>query len=163
MKTRNFILLFNTAIFVYGFLGCTKEGPIGPAGKDANNDKQIMLTLDFFANTTSIDGVIGLGLIKFDKRNYVGVDSIIFVSRPYSGDINSKSIVELYNISDNLSINNSLLESNQPLQENNYLESGNLFSMLPEKEINLGIRIRSEKEGSFAGVYNNSYLFLYRK
>jgi hypothetical protein len=163
MKHKTFIITTFTLLGIFFLIGCTKEGPMGPAGQDAYSDSQIRLPMLSGGNTTSEDGVLISGIIKFDKRNYEGVDSIIFIAYPYSGNINNYCMVELYNFTDSVVIENSLLKSNQPGNSQVYQETGNLYNYLPDKEIDLGISIKSEHEGSFSGIINYSYLFLYRR
>lgn len=124
---------------------------------------EVRIPLDFSANTTSTAGVTGLALSNFNKANYTGLDSIVFSAKVYSGDVNSKSIVDLINSTDNVIWDDSRLSSNQPFDSSPIQVSKNLNSIIPNKAINITLRVRSEKEGSFAAVYGTSYLVLYPK
>ncbi len=172
MKTKNLSLLLLLFVGFNLITSCKKEGPAGPQGpagqngqngQDGSSDKQIRLVIEPYISTSTTAGMKYMGLIKFDKRNYAGVDSIIFVSNVYSGNVSSHGIVELYNFTDSVVINHSLLQSNQPQSPASYVQTGNIYSDLPEKEVDLGIWVRSETAGIIGGTYLSSHLFLYRK
>ncbi len=160
MTSKELLIILGTMVIIGIFSSCEKDVHNSSTIKTDNSNKQIVLTLECDVNTTSVDGVIELVMTKFDKRNYSGLNSIVFSSNPYSADINSKSIVELYNISDNMPINNTAIKSSQAEHEINYLETDNVYNDFPNKEIDLGIRIRSEKGGVLSGLRYNSYLTL---
>ena len=134
-------------------------------GQNASSDKQILLPINFSANTTSTIPVIGGELVKFSKKNYPNVDSIILVANPYIGDATNTAIVELYNITDNVPITNSIIiSSNLPGNTTirPFLLSSNVYNSLPDKEITLGISLKSGSQGKFAAS-GTCYLILYRK
>jgi len=96
----------------------------------------------------------------FSKEDYNNVDSIIFVPSMHTYDTNTKCIVELYNITDGLSIENSQIESNIPGYNFHY--SKNIFDFLPSKRIDLGVRIKSEHYGVGVTTGVASYLYIYK-
>jgi hypothetical protein len=120
---------------------------------------EIRIPLDFSANTMSSQGVSGLALSNFNKANYTGLESIVLAARPYSGDLSNYAIVTLINSTDNVAINESKVQSNNPSLDT-FVESQNILSALPNKPINIYLELRSEKNGSFSGVYGTSYLIL---
>ncbi|TSD67029.1 hypothetical protein FFF34_006420 [Inquilinus sp. KBS0705] len=124
---------------------------------------EIRIPLDFSANTTSTAGVSGLAISNFNKANYTGLDSIVFVARPYSGNSASNAIIDLVNLTDNIIWNDSRLTSNKPYDESESQTSKNLYNIIPDKPINIGLRVRSEKQGAFAGAGGTNYLILYHK
>jgi hypothetical protein len=128
----------------------------------SNNDKQILLPINWSANTTNTTPVIGGQLLKFSKLNYPGVDSIILVTNAYVGDASNTSIVELYNITDNVPITNSTITTNNLYSATGFLQTGNLYGALPDKEITVGISLRSGTAGKFAAT-GDPYLILYRR
>jgi hypothetical protein len=130
-------------------------------GQNGAEDKQILLPIDFSANTTSTSPVIGAGLIKFTKSNYVGVDSIILVANPYVADAKNTAIVELYNITDNVAVNNGTIISNNLYSDTSYIQTRNVYNALPQKEVMLGISLKSGNEGMFAAT-GKCYLLLFR-
>lgn len=163
-------------IAVCCFLGCTKEGPAGPSGKDGAQDKQIIFHFDFPYASQNLEGFPYLVLAKFDKRNFVGVDSIILVANPTVEDKGSPGtfcLMDVYNLTDDVPIANSLISSNRPQDSlnnstkfygaNTYLQSGNFYSSLPNKEINLGIRIRTSTKGVTAHGASKCFIILYRR
>jgi len=98
-------------------------------------------------------------LIKFDINNYPGVDSVIFVvERAKTSDSNSDIIFELFDLTNGIGIAGSEIKTNSTAKTRIF--SDNIFSSLPQSEIDLGLRIRSEVDGTF-GEAENVYLFLY--
>ncbi len=131
-------------------------------GQNGTSDKQISLPLNYSANTTSTIPVTGGELIKFSKRNYTNVDSIIFVANPYVADITNTAILDLYNITDNVPISNSRITTNSLSSDRVFLQTGNVYNAIPDKEITLGISLKSGNNGMFAAS-GSCYLILYRK
>lgn len=121
---------------------------------------EIRIPLDFSANTTTTQGVNGLALSNFNKANYLGLESIVLAARLYSGDTNNNAIVSLINSTDNVTLSDSRLQSNKLLVDSPVQYSGNLYSSLPNKPVNIFLEVKSEKQGSFSGVYGTSYLIL---
>jgi hypothetical protein len=99
-------------------------------------------------------------LIKFNKLNYSNIDSITFVPSMNTPIATNKVYVELYNWTDNVEITNSQLTSNTP--DWIFKESKNLYNQLPDKEIILGIRLKSEASSYFVSTGIRSYLFIYK-
>jgi hypothetical protein len=99
-------------------------------------------------------------LIKFNKLDYSNVDSITFVPSMYTISDLNKVYVELYNLTDNVSINNTQLESN--VNDWIFKESKNIYKDLPNKETILGIRLKSENENYVVSTGIRSYLFIYK-
>jgi hypothetical protein len=158
-------VVFISALFLFSFIIYSCTGPAGPAGKDGKDggyDKQIRIDIESAGNTGDDFWHSNLALIKFDKRNYVGVDSIIFVANIYTDDTAIYGIAELFNYDDGSTIQNSTLQSNSPYNSNIFTQSENIFQSLPAKEINLGIRTKSSVSGKSMGL-GRHYLFLYRK
>jgi hypothetical protein len=132
-------------------------------GQSSTSDKQIFLPINYSVNTTSTTPFIGGELVKFSKRNYPNVDSIILVANPYVADVSNSAILELYNITDSVPVNNSIITtSNLHGTSPPFLQSANVYNSLPDKEITLGIRFRSGNQGKFAAS-GHPYLILYRK
>jgi transcription elongation factor Elf1 len=130
-------------------------------GIDGGFDEQIRFSFNYSANTSSTTAVIGGELINFDKNFFVGVDSVVFSANPYVGDAINNALVELYNMTDDIVIANSLISTNQLFADRVFLYTGNLFGDLPETEIRLGVRFSSQTNGQFAAS-GTPYLFLYR-
>lgn len=113
------------------------------------------------ANTYLSNLLIVSSPLPFNINNFVNVDSVIFVSDPYVSKKSNHVLLELYNATDKKVLNNSLIRTNQVYNEKALLKSPNLFNELPKKEINLGIRLRSEINGEYAAS-GIPHLFLYR-
>ncbi|WP_183562736.1 DUF7151 family protein [Mucilaginibacter sp. SP1R1] len=124
---------------------------------------EVRIPLDFSGSTTSVEGVSGLAVVNFNKNNYTGLDSVVFTAKLFSGSTNSHTIADLINLTDNVVWDDSRLTSNLPLEQANYAISKNLYKMIPAKTINIGLRIRSEKEGVYSSFYGSTYLILYPK
>ena len=161
-KNQNEILdsseIDQTEVVCNGATGANGEG-----GSGSNDpDKQIVIPLNMMtANTGSSTPIVVGSYPFFSKLNYPGVDSIVFVGQPYINPQETNSvIVELYDLTNNRPIANSAISSNQGL--GGFTVSKNIYSSLPDEEITLGISIRSEHEGMFAGIYT-LYLYMYRR
>jgi hypothetical protein len=102
-------------------------------------------------------------LIKFNKLNYANVESIIFVpsmaawSAP---DQPTTCFVQLFNLTDNVAINNSELQSS--VRAFVFQESGNILNDLPSKEVTLAMRVRTTNPNQPVSV-GKSYLFINKK
>lgn len=98
-------------------------------------------------------------LIKFNILNYPGIDSVILVViNAKSYDSSSNIIFDLYDITNDMVIENSEVKTNNTLETQ--LISSNIFSGIPKQEINLGLKIRSEVDG-VNGDCRSTYIFLY--
>lgn len=151
------------------FSGCF-QGPTGPQGPSGISDKQIRL--ETLLSDGSIDTIWDYlnpsdYFIKFNKNNYVNVDSIIFVVNAGSADVNTFCLVELFNAQDLSPINGGLISSNDTSHEPNsitplgWAQTGNIFNSLPNEESTIGIRVKSSKQGNLV-VIDKACLFLYR-
>jgi hypothetical protein len=127
--------------------------------REAALDKIIILPIPGSnSNTQSTSPLIGGSLLKFNKNNYPGVDSVILACDPYGS-----AIVTLYNMTNQVTISNSTLISNGNVA-GNYIETGNLFSVLPTHTVTIGVSLRSADDGKFASSsWLGCYLYLYRK
>lgn len=136
------------------------NGTNGVSGGE--QDKLIVLPL---GGSKSISQTPALGqdpIIKFNKNNFLGLDSIVFIAVPYVSDPSFEAVVDLYNVTDGVTIAGSEIVSNQTLNVNGFIQTGNLYDQLPGKEITLVTRTRSTREGAYAGCYY-AYLVLFRK
>lgn len=130
-------------------------------------DKQIVIPIAYSGSTSSTAGITGIGVIKFNKNNYPGVDSITLVGNPTIWNNGNASIVELYNMTDNTPINNSMITSTK-MTSNPYIDpllfiqSGNVYNSLPNHEITIGLSFRTTVAGMTA-VSGQCFLYLYRK
>lgn len=163
------IRIISLNILLITLLFCLScEGPTGPKGVDGDYDKQIRLIIfdsgmDRLGTSDTSGTMIG-ELIKFNKNYFTGVDSITFVARVYNeptNTTNNTATVQLYNSTDNVPIENTLLSTNSTSPVN--LETGNVYNDLPEKEITLQILLKSKVMGQIAILTGKSYLFLYRE
>lgn len=101
------------------------------------------------ANTSSSIPVIVSG-ITFNKSNFDNVGSIFFESDPYVANTSNYALLELYNITDNVLISNTLIRTNNTFDLKENLTTDNIIDNLPENEITLGIRLSSEVDGEFS-------------
>lgn len=113
------------------------------------------------ANTSSSTPVVVSGSTSFNISNFANVDSVVFVSDPYVSNTSNFALVELYNITDDVVIANSLIRANNLFDDKVQIKTDNIFSELPTKEITLGIRLSSEINGEFSAS-GIPYIFLYR-
>ncbi|MEJ7685245.1 MAG: hypothetical protein WKG06_46855 [Segetibacter sp.] len=70
----------------------------------------------------------------------------MFIAVPYVSDPSFQAVVDLYNVTDEAGITGSEITSNQILNVNGFIQTGNLYDQIPDKEITLVTRTRSTKE-----------------
>ncbi len=134
-------------------------------GIDGGFDEQIRLLVftsgGGFTSSTSTTRQLG-DLIDFDKRNWVGVDSIVFKPRISSRRVDSPAFAELYDLTNNEVISNSTVSTTSTTFM--HVQSINIYDDLPEEKVNLTIQIRAENSNDDTSVRmnGNSYLMLYR-
>ena len=185
LNLRNTLALFAfCAVFYFASTGCKKTVDEKftyvifrdtTVIVDSTLDKTIVLNL---WQNSGIDGVDTatsyLALFKFNKNDYLGVDSIVFSANPSVEDTTNYSIVSLYDLTDNVVIAGSTLSSNQYIFQNSaaspaaqFLQTGNLYNALPSKEILLGASIKGTRIATPSAGYlafaSFAYLYLYRK
>ncbi|SHH19488.1 hypothetical protein SAMN04488109_3110 [Chryseolinea serpens] len=138
----------------------------GTNGKNGNGMPDLVTRLEIpfgWGTTSSVTPVITGNLYKFNKADYA-TDSIVFASEPYNYGGGNLAEVELYNITDNVAVEGSLLSSGNAWQNRKFQVSDNVYKNLPSKEITLGVRFRSTVEGQLAtSGYYGSYLLIYKK
>lgn len=132
-------------------------------GENGSGEIETRISLEWWANTTSSTPIMGIGISGFNKDNYNGVDSIVFVGKPYSGNISNYSIVDLYDFTADQVIPGSELRSNKDGEAAEEQFSINLYEVIPSGSRDLGIRLRSEIEGEFSGTLGKCSLYLYRR
>lgn len=163
--------MFRRTLFIFiSALLISCEGPTGPAGKDGTNgidgkngtnagyDKQIRLYFNGNGSTSSNNWVFlqsGANLVKFNKLDYVGVDSIIFIA-----SLKGNTTAQLFNITDNHEIYNSVISSTS--SDSNWKETSNIIAGLPKYEITIGVQFRVTSGAGLAEI-NSPMLILYRK
>lgn len=126
-------------------------------------DEQIRFRMSYGGNTRSTTPVTGGSLINFRKDAFAEIDSIVFTSDPYVASSVNTSFVELYDLTNDMPIANSLLSTNKTFVNREFLYSANLFDVIPDEEITLGVRFWSGTEGEFAASRgSDTYLLLYR-
>jgi len=126
-------------------------------------DKETRISIEWTANTTSTTIVKGIGIYNFNKDNYPGVDSIVFVGAPYSVNPINNSIIALYDFTSNQVVPGSEIQSNKDYNSASNIFTKNLFDVIPSGQRDLGITLRSDINGQFSGMKGNCYLYLYRK
>ncbi|WP_203256358.1 DUF7151 family protein [Hyunsoonleella ulvae] len=135
-------------------------------GIDGGFDEQIRLILfsGISGLCTSEFSTMGGELIDFDKRNWIGVDSIVFIPKIRSHNTSNTAFADLYDLTNDRVIDNSTVSTTSDTYI--HIESPNIFDDLPEEEINLSIQLRTENLiPNNCNVYltGSSYLMLYRQ
>ncbi|URC13279.1 hypothetical protein [Flavobacterium sp. B183] len=97
--------------------------------------------------------------IRFDIRDFKDVKSVVFEASAYVLNSNNHALLELYNITDGKVIANSLIRSNYLPSALQKLRSNEILNGLPQKEVELGIKLRSEISGQFSEI-NDACLIL---
>lgn len=100
-------------------------------------------------------------LRKFKKSDFSSLQSAIlsgYIST--QGDLESTCIVELFNLTDNIVIQGSTITTNS--KKRVWVDSPNFLENIPDKEIDLAIRLRTNIEGGNA-TCTQAYLILSKK
>ena len=79
-------------------------------------------------------------MMKFNKNNYSNVDSIIFSPR-FDTSPGKQTVVQFYNLTDDVVISNSKVVANNPEPAN--VDSDNIFDDLPDEEITLSMLVKN--------------------
>ena len=172
-----FGVYFKSAMFffltVYQ-LGCTgpkgDQGPIGPSGINGENgsngvsDKQTRIYFPYANTGTSNTSGLVLPsysyIIAFNKANHVNVDSIVFVADLSSDSSSVFCQVELFNVTANEVIGNSLVQTSSVSPT--WCYSKNIYASLPSNDMDLSIRIKSTDSRKYVWIIGAA-LLLYRK
>lgn len=80
-------------------------------------------------------------LRHFNKKNYPNIKTITFTAL-IKGENSNKNIIELYNVTDGIVVEKSLISTSS--LEHTWVDSEDILNSLPEKEIDLSISMRSE-------------------
>jgi hypothetical protein len=96
----------------------------------------------------------------FDKTDYSNVTSILFVPSIVSFEASNTVTVELYNMTDNVSISNSQIDHSGTFA---FKYSENIFEYLPDYPITLGIRMKNSQVSSCGSLGIRSYLYILRE
>jgi hypothetical protein len=143
------------------FSSCKKEDVIPPL------DKEVRLVFPFeywSTNQTNFDLLPDFThLIKFDKTNFSDLSAITFYASIATESLDNTVEMELFNVTDNVSVNNTSLQASTTVTSMvNYklVFTDNILNELPEKEIDLAIRLKS-KNGNYVYV-RNAFLLLKR-
>jgi len=118
-----------------------------------NSDYQDETRIVLFSSGTGASGTSFVNgskmgeIINFDKRNWANASSIFYVAWIYSESSSNSCFVELYNETDGEVIPNSILTNNSTQYPGLLMISENIISNIPDKEIDISIRLRSQNEG----------------
>jgi len=136
-------------------------------GSNATSDKQIIIRLGSGGVFRGQQSTTTLSIPKFNINNYPGIDSIIIYAAPWGGrnsggDADSKTTVELFNITDNTIINGSSVTAMGNLSNAKYSPSNDFYASFPNKEFDLGIKVTAILPNDF-GYTGDIIMVLYRK
>ncbi|WP_162056254.1 hypothetical protein [Pontibacter pamirensis] len=134
------------------FLSCKKEEVIPVLDKEV---RLVFFSGHWSTNQTDFELLPDFThLIKFDKTNYSNLSSITIYASIATGSLDNTVEMELFNVTDSVSVNNTSLQASTTVTTViNYklVFSDNILNELPEKEIDLAIRLKS-KNGSYVYV-----------
>lgn len=159
MNSRYFFLIVFSSLWGLGLLGaCTEPDPDTDPPLFFVADADEVLAISFGSTeTTDAEWTLGkhpeLVVVTFDKRDYPDADYIIFKGEVFSTTRSTLCYARLYNLTDNEPIRDSEVFGYFQLKS-----SVNIISSLPDKEIQLGLQIRSENPGVSVGVWNHSHI-----
>lgn len=151
-------------MFAAIFCSCKKTVVVSQSNTllpDSTQDKEVRI--EFPIHNLTMGGLYSYIFLTedtyiydFDKRDYLGVDSITF---NFNGFLRSGALVRLYNITDSIIINGSIVRTNTDFKGE--LHSKNIYNSLPEKKITIAIRYTSgAKPPADAGTLTGAFLKL---
>ncbi|CAM1373209.1 conserved exported hypothetical protein [Tenacibaculum litopenaei] len=115
------------------------------------------------ASGTSLEeGRVFGEILKFDKRHWKNATSISYVAWAYSEKSSNTCYVELVNMTDDKVIAKSTLKTNSTRYPGTLLISPELIAELPEKEITLGLRMRTQNNGTTVYMGRKAELIIKR-
>ncbi len=119
---------------------------------------------DYASSGITYSGIFGEPerLLAFNKNHYIGADSIVFAVNLRSSVGAVTSYAELYNVTNGLSIAGSEVQTNYVGEQPDYIFSGNIYNQLPDDNVDLAFRLRSENFGQ-TSVDVPAYLFIFRR
>jgi hypothetical protein len=161
MKIKPELLL---VIIMLIAISCEKEEP----SADVVSDKQVRFDFQFRSSVWNTDnsttGVIlpnNIMLLRFNLANYENIDSVIFTALIWSSQIDNNCYAALYNVTDDQVISGSQIESTMTDAQGEYVFSKDLKEVFPNKEITLGIKLKSQYEGVNVFIYPAN-IFIYK-
>lgn len=107
---------------------------------------------------TVFDNGNGHSLYKFNIDNYPNVTSVTFGTLLKSTDVETNCVVELYDLTNDVVIANSTIESNSSTGE--FKTSANILNDLPSGTVDLTYRLRSSTDGVFVSTGFKFYIFI---
>ena len=133
----------------------------GQNGTSTPTDKQVVLSAyaGGYSTSSTTAGDIYATFPDFDKNNYGDLDSIIFCVTAWTHG--PSALIELYNISDQVVIDNSLITATESFNNRKIRKSSNILNNLPVSKKEIGVRIRSAAAGTT--VLGMVYLVMYKK
>jgi len=152
------------AIILVITISCEKEEPavVYVTDKQVRFDFQFGSTVWNTANSTT--GMIlpsNFTVLRFELDNYENIDSVIFTSLIWSSQSENNCYAELYNVTDDEVIFGSQVESSTTDDQGEYVFSKDIKESFPNKEITLGIKLRTENEGVPVYIYR-ACIFIYK-
>jgi hypothetical protein len=116
-------------------------------------------TISTFSNSYNAVGE----LLNFDKTTYSEADSIIFTADLSSNGSDAiASYADLYNTTDDMIIEDSEISSSLDFANKVFIRSGNLLPGLPDKGIDMSLRLRSDPGAPDASAsFVNAKLLIY--
>ncbi len=164
-----FLAGFLAIVIASGISGCKGDkgdpGPTGTTGPIGSYDKQIRLVFSIIPHGTLDTAWIELSswyaLVNFNKLNYPGVDSIVFLA--FAGTLDTSTAacsLRLYNLTDRTVIQNSMVTASGP--DIRLVRTPNIYASLPQGEITIIPQIKSSRQGGVVKA-ERLELVLYRK
>jgi len=146
-----------------------RDTSVNLVGDTTPNKQTYILFLNAGANTSSTTPIYSGTLPLFNKANYVGGDSIVFVCAGYNysnnGGTPGSFVADLYDATDSVVIAGSAITISDlsptaasPLV---YHVSANIYSALPAKPITLLVRVASSSTTN-NGVAVTPFLLVYK-
>ncbi|OQP43135.1 hypothetical protein A4H97_13435 [Niastella yeongjuensis] len=155
----------NGVLFI--LLGITALGSCKKYVEEKDLDKEIIVEIPVYSigygystahpNFTSLPPYTYL--VDFDKRDYPKVDSITLNALLETQYASDTAVIRLFNVTDNVAIENSSLSYSTPYRDSaRLINTNNLYKSLPDKRVTLAIQTR----GTGLGGVTRTFLKLRR-
>ncbi len=165
---RNFSLFLRKRVIVIYMIvtcvGCADLPQVQPPPAAFNDPLVIDLEFDGDFTGTSNEWKLldqtATSKFSFEISKYQNIDSIIFKASLRSERESVRCVVDIYNLTDDMHIEGSSLFS-RIRYELHSIRSGDIQYGFPNKEVLLGVRIKSEEKGNHIEARHFSLLIYY--
>ncbi len=138
---------------------CIKSIYYGINGQSIEEIRLVLISVG--TGALSFSNGISAEAINFDKRNWSNASAVFYTAKISTSDTLIKAFVELYDRYEREIITNSTLSTKNTEYVN--LSSENILHELPEKEVLLSLKLRSDNNEAIVKITGRSELIIYQE